>query len=225
MDSLHKGHRERLRKKALKNGLENLEPHEVLELLLFHAIPRHDTNPIAHKILNKYNGDLSRVFGADMDELKKVDGVGDNAAFLIHMLPQFMRIMNSSKWEKGVTLGTSDEMGAFALDLCTGLKRECFCVVCLDSNRKLLTYDIMEYGTVNEVNLYLRKIVEYAIKENAVNVILIHNHPNGSVLPSPADKRNTIRIADALSSLATTVVDHIIVADNTFYSMHAMGDI
>lgn len=225
MDTLHKGHRERLRKKALRNGLESLESHEVLELLLFYAIPRRDTNPIAHQIMNKYKGDLSRVFGADMDELKKIDGVGDNAAFLIHMIPQFARIINSSKWEKGTTLGTSDEMGEFALDLCTGLKRECFCIACLNSNRKLQTYDIMEYGTVNEVNLYVRKVVEYAIKENAVNIVLIHNHPNDSLLPSTADKRNTKTIIGALAPLGITVVDHIIVSKDTFYSMHAMGDI
>ena len=198
MSSLHKGHRERLRKKAIRNGLESLAPHEVLELLLFNAIPRRDTNPIAHRLLEKFNGNLAKVFEADVEELKKVDGVGDNAAFLIHMIPQFARAFKLAKWEKGVSLGTYEKLGEFAMDLCLGLTEENFYVICLDSNRRLKTYDVLERGTADEVNIYIRKIAEYAVSKKAVNIVLVHNHPNGSPLPSVNDKRITKEIIKSL---------------------------
>ncbi|MBE7040209.1 MAG: DNA repair protein RadC [Ruminococcaceae bacterium] len=225
MSSLHKGHRERLRKKAIRNGLESLAPHEVLEILLFNAIPRRDTNPIAHELLNKYNGNLAKVFEADMEELKKVDGVGDNAAFLIHMIPQFARIFKTGQWEKKVSLGTHEELGEFAIDMCLGLTEENFYVICLDSNRKLKAYDVLEKGTANEVNIYIRKIAEYAVREKAVNIVLVHNHPNGSPLPSVNDKRLTKEIIRSLSVFGLNVIDHIVVGGRNYYSMDAMGDI
>ena len=225
MDSVHKGHRERLREKCLTNGLESLAPHEVLELLLFNAIPRRDTNPIAHMLLDKYGGNLSKVFEADMEELKTVPGIGDNAAFLIHLIPQLARVYKSSKWEKGKSLGTDEELGMFAIDLCVGKTEEEFVVICLDSNKNLKTYAVLEKGTVNEVNVYIRKIAEYAMKAKAVNLVLVHNHPGGSHIPSRNDRILTKEIIKALSALSLNVIDHIIVAGDRKYSMKEMGDI
>lgn len=225
MDSLHKGHRDRLRTKALKNGLESLAPHEVLELLLFNAIPRRDTNPIAHKLLNKFNGDLSKVFEADTEELKKVDGIGDNAAFLINMIPQFARIFKSGQWKKDICLGTTEELGEFAMDLCLGLTEENFFAICLDSNRNLKSYKHIEKGTANEVNVYIKKIGEYALSQEPVGLVLVHNHPNGSLVPSINDKCITKEIMKFVSVFGTRVIDHIIVSGDSYYSMKAMGDL
>lgn len=224
MESLHKGHRERLRSKVRKNGLEGLEPHEVLELLLFNVIPRRDTNPIAHKLLNKFNGDLSKVFEADIEELKKVDGIGDNAAFLIHMIPQFARIFKKGQWKKNTCLGTTEVLGEFAVDLCLGLTEENFFAICLDSNRNLKSYKLIEKGTANEVNVYIKKIGEYALNQEPMGLVLVHNHPNGSLSPSLNDKHITREIMKFVSVFGTKVIDHIIVVGENFYSMKSMGD-
>lgn len=223
MESLHKGHRERLRAKCIKNGMESLEPHEVLELLLFYAIPRKDTNPIAHELLNKYGGNFSRVLEADVEELKMVPGIGEGAAYLLHLLPQFARYYTASKWERGVSLGTTDDMIAFAVDLCRGKIDEELIVVCLDANKCFRKYEVLERGTVNEVSIYARKVAEYAIKARAVNVLLIHNHPNGSMMPSLKDKETTKTVVRALRAISLNVIDHIIVSGNRGFSMKTEG--
>ena len=223
MDSLHKGHRERLRSKCVKNGLESLEPHEVLELLLFNAIPRRDTNPIAHKLLNKYGGKFSEVLEADIEELKTIDGIGDNAAFLLHLIPQLSRYYESSKWEEGVSLGTPQQLCSFAIDLCKGKTQEELVVICLDSNKHLKKYGVVSKGSINEVDIKVRNIAEYAIKAKAVNIVLVHNHPNNSAVPSKVDRESTIEVVTALGALSLNVIDHIVVSGNKCHSMKEMG--
>jgi len=222
MDSVHKGHRERLREKCIKNGLESFAPHEVLELLLFNTIARKDTNPLAHELLNKYHGNIAKVFRADIEELKTVPGIGDNSAFLIHLIPQIVRYYTLAESEHDVFLGTTEKLGEFAVALCMGKKEEDLFVICLDSNKNLKDYTLIEKGSVNQVNINIRKIAEYAMRESAVNLVLVHNHPNGSRFPSKNDKVHTFEIIKALSKLSINILDHIVVAGDMYYSMNEM---
>ncbi len=223
MSSIHDGHRKRLKDRCLQYGFDSLEEHEKLELLLFNVIPRRDTNPIAHHLLKKFRT-LAGVFEADADELKTVDGIGDNAAYFLRLIPSLAGSYISSKWEKGTSLGTSEQLHSFVRDIFIGKTEEEFAIVSLDSNRNLKNYAFLEKGTVNNVNVYPLKIAEYVVKTKAVNIVLVHNHPNGMSAPSLDDVKMTRQLDEILSNLSINIIDHIIVAGEMCYSMKDMNN-
>lgn len=219
---LHDGHRMRMRNRYLKEGIDSFEPHEILELLLYYAIPRKDINELAHKLIDKF-GSISNVFDADVESLKQVDGIGENAAILLSMIPQLSRIYNQSKWDRKTSLASVDAVGQYAIAMYTGKNDEEFGIICLDSNRHVHYSGIIIKGTVNQAEAYPRKVVSEVLKHNAVNVILTHNHPGGSIMPSTGDREATKNIVTALEAIGVNVLDHIIVSGDRFNSMAALG--
>ena len=219
---LHDGHRMRMRNRYLKEGIDSFEPHEILELLLYYAIPRKDINELAHKLIDKF-GSISNVFDADVESLKQVDGIGENAAILLSMIPQLSRIYNQSKWDRKTSLASVDAVGQYAIAMYTGKNDEEFGIICLDSNRHVHYSGIIIKGTVNQAEAYPRKVVSEVLKHNAVNVILTHNHPGGSIMPSTGDLEATKNIVTALEAIDVNVLDHIIVSGDRFNSMAALG--
>jgi DNA repair protein RadC len=183
---LHTGHRKRLKNRFLEEGLDSFEPHQVLELLLFFSIPRRDTNEIAHKLLKKF-GSLSGVFEADIKELVKVEGIGENSAFLISMIPQLSRRYLNDKWRDKPELNSSSKAGEYAISLFAGRTYEVFYVICLDAQNRVNYAALVHEGTINEAPIYPRIIVETALRHKANSVILAHNHPGGSLNPSRGD--------------------------------------
>lgn len=218
----HDGHRMRMRNRYLNEGIDSFEPHEILELLLYYAIPRRDINALAHSLI-EYFGSLGNVFDADVSSLKEVPGIGENAAILISLIPQLSRVYNLSKWDRKVTLASVDSVGQYAVAMYTGKKNEEFGIICLDSNRCVHYSGTIISGTVNQAEAYPRLIVAEVLKHNAVNVILTHNHPNGSVMPSANDREATKNIVNALEAIDVNVLDHIIVSGERFNSMFALG--
>lgn len=219
---LHDGHRMRMRNRYLNEGIDNFEPHEILELLLYYAIPRKDINELAHKLIEKF-GSISNVLDADVESLKQVDGIGENAAILLSMIPQLSRIYNQSKWDRKTSLASVDAVGQYAIAMYTGKIDEEFGIICLDSNRRVHYSGIIIKGTVNQAEAYPRKVVSEVLKHNAVNVILTHNHPGGSIMPSIGDREATKNIVNALEAIGVNVLDHIIVSGDRFNSMAALG--
>lgn len=220
---MHEGHRQRMKQRFLKDGsFENFAPHEILELLLYSTIARGDTNPIAHELIRKF-GNLANVFEADLASLKEVDGIGESSAFLLSIIPCLCQAYNQSKWERRIMLSTTDLAGQYAINLFIGKPHEEFRIICLDSNRQVTYQGCVTKGTINEVPAYPRLMVEEVVKRKAQNVIFTHNHPNGSVLPSEADKVATQALLSAMDTIGVNVIDHIIVAGNRFYSMADMG--
>lgn len=218
----HDGHRMRMRNRYLNEGIDSFEPHEILELLLYYAIPRRDINALAHSLIEHF-GSLGNVFDADVSSLKEVPGIGENAAILISLIPQLSRVYNLSKWDRKVTLASVDSVGQYAVAMYTGKKNEEFGIICLDSNRCVHYSGTIISGTVNQAEAYPRLIVAEVLKHNAVNVILTHNHPNGSVMPSANDREATKNIVNALEAIDVNVLDHIIVSGERFNSMFALG--
>ncbi len=218
----HDGHRMRMRNRYLNEGLDSFEPHEVLELLLYYAIPRRDINELAHRLIEHF-GSLGNVFDADVSSLKQVDGIGENAAILLSLIPPLSRLYNLSKWDRKTTLASVDAAGQYAVAMYTGKKNEEFGIICLDSNRCVHFSGTIIEGTVNQAEAYPRLVVAEVLKHNAVNVILTHNHPNGSILPSAGDKEATKNILTALDAIGVNVLDHIIVSGERFSSMSALG--
>ena len=218
---VHDGHRQRKKEQFLRRGLEGFADHEVLELLLYYAIPRRDTNELAHRLIDRF-GTLRGVFDAAPEELRQVDGVGENAALFLQLLPAVGRRALLDE-KKETILNSVETVGAFFTRLLAGERREVLYQVCLDAKGKLLSDHRLASGTVSMAPVSVREVVENALRCDASRVVLGHNHPSGVALPSEEDRQITLQIQQALATMSITLVDHIIVADGDFVSMAASG--
>ena len=219
---IHDGHREKMRQRFLKSGLDAFADHEALELLLYYAIPRRDTNPIAHALMERY-GSLSAVLAAPVEDLKKVEGVGESAAILLKLAPQLYRKAKMSDAEQETILSSVERVGAYLLDRFAGEKNEVVYQLCLDRKGKLLVCKKLGEGGVTSADLDIRRLVENALLTGASAVVLAHNHPSGVALPSRDDYAATDRAKTALAVVGVALTDHIIVADGDFVSMSDSG--
>ena len=220
--SIHKGHRERLKSRFLEEGLDNFTDIQVLELLLFYAIPQKDTNPIAHALLSRF-GSLSQVLDADAEELKKVPGISDHSATLLRMVTEISRYYQVNGAQQTKVLTTLDDCGNYLVPYFFGRSNESVFLLCLDAKCKVLCCREVGEGSIHCASISVRKIVETAISSNATTVILAHNHPSGVALPSMEDVQTTRRVAAALSAVEVHLADHIVVADGDFVSMVQSG--
>ena len=219
---IHDGHREKMRQRFLSGGLDHFADHEALELLLYYAIPRRDTNPIAHALMERY-GSLSAVLTAPVEDLKKVEGVGESAAVLLKLAPQLYRKARLSDAEQETVLSSVDRVGDYLLERFAGEKNEVVYQLCLDRKGKLLACKKLGEGGVASADLDIRRLVENALLTGASSVVLAHNHPSGVALPSRDDYAATDRAKTALSVVGVALADHIIVADGDFVSMSDSG--
>jgi DNA repair protein RadC len=219
---IHQGHRERLRMRYEREGLKHFQPHEVLELVLTYSIPRINVNPIAHRLIKNF-GSIHRVFDASIEELCFVEGVGKRTAVLIHLFKDVMRVYELSKFGSRANLSNKDDCFEYCKHLLKARDYETIFIINLDSQKRLISTVELQEGTITEVQLYVRKVIEVAMLAKAHSIILTHNHPNGSTIPSNDDIRTTLRIIDALKTVDIKLVDHIIVADNQCISMREKG--
>lgn len=222
MNTLHEGHRSRLKDKFLLGGIDNFKDHEVLELLLFYAIPRKNTNDIAHRLLQKF-GSLDAVFDSPINLLKTVDGVGESAAIFIKIVSNITRLYVERKYMNQKTALSAREMNDKLMMKFIGRQEETVAVMLLDAKGKILYDGIVNKGTVNAVDIYMRKIIELIVLYSASAVILAHNHPSGVAVPSRDDIETTLSINNILRSMKVRLLDHIVVADGDYVSMNDCG--
>lgn len=218
----HAGHRKRKKEQFLRCGLDAFAPHEALELLLFYAIPRADTNAIAHALLVRF-GSLDGVFRAPVEELMRVEGVGESAALLLHLVPQLYKRSQTDLDRRGQAIPDAVAAGDFFKKYFWNERGETLMMLCLDGKCRLLAWHKLSEGGPGGSAFNVRDAVRYALADNAVFVYLAHNHPSGVALPSPADCRATEAVAGALRAVGVQLLDHIIVAENDFTSMAASG--
>lgn len=218
MQNIHAGHRERLKNKFLRFGAEALEEHELLELLLFYAIPQKDTNPIAHNLINRF-GSVAGVLKAEPKELTEVSGIGMHAATLLKLQAALAKVYYTSVPQRP-RLSNMKEAADFIVKQLFEYKSEVFYAFALDINLGLLGYKQIAEGDIDMVPVELKKLASFALDMNAAFLILAHNHPNGSVLPSRADIHLTRQIVSGMSPLGIGVCDHIITSGKNFYSFH-----
>lgn len=222
-DNIHKGHRERLRRRFLKEGLAGFEEHEILELVLFYACPRGDMNPVAHRLVKRF-GSFANVLDAPLEELVKVRGVGETSATLMKMIPALGACYLASRTQTGDILNTTERAGNYFIPRFLGKTSEEVHMAALDDRRKVLRCTcISKHGIVNAVHISIRKIVAEALVADAAGVVLAHNHPGGNALPSDSDKLVTMQAYKALKMVNIQLVDHVIVADDDFVSMADSG--
>ena len=220
--SIHDGHRQRIKKQYRDHGLLNFEDHSALELLLFYAMPRSDVNPLAHRLIDRF-GSLNAVFDVPVGELMKVSGVGENTALLIKLVVDINRQLMVSRGRNCKIIDSTEKAGAYIAPFFHGERDEVVYMICLDAKFKVLNCKLMSRGSVNTANIVVRKIVENALANNSMSVILAHNHISGVALPSHEDKESTKRICEALQAVDIVLADHIIVADDDFVSMADNG--
>ncbi len=218
----HEGHRKRLRLRFETEGLESFAPHEALELLLFYAIPRGDTNVLAHRLIERF-GSLDRVLDADASELTSVDGVGSNTAALLRLIPAFSQYYVRERFDKTVSIKNSEQMGSFICSRIGFINREVLAAVAFDSRRNEIAFEIIDRGFSTEAPVKLRSLVEFAVRHNAAMIVIAHNHVLGAPTPSQADRDTTRRICTAMCEVGIPVCDHIIVSGENYFSFAANG--
>lgn len=219
----HDGHRDRVRDKIVAGGGSYFHDHEMLEYILYAFIPRRDTNPIAHELMESF-GSFSAVLDADYERLMAVKGMTRNAAIFISAMPDINRryqLKNTNV--KQIKLGNYKEVHEYLLARMGSLTKEEIHVLCKNSAGYLSHVEVLAKGSINQVNLFCRELVDIAIKHKAVGIIMVHNHPTKVCTPSQSDINTTSQAAVALSAAGIRLDDHIIVAGNETYSFRLKG--
>lgn len=217
MEKSHTGHRQRLRQRYLKNGIETFHDYEMLELLLTYSIPRVDVKPLAKEILREF-GTLNRVFTADTDKLRKIKGISDNSLVLIKLVQALGGECLLSELRQKQSLSSPLEVVNFCRMKLGGLENEVFMVIYLNSKNSLIEAEIINRGTVNHAAVYPRNVMKNALTKNAVSLIIVHNHPSGECSPSAEDLNLTNLMKEAAKTVGLRILDHLIVSSESYFS-------
>ncbi len=218
----HAGHRDRLRARFMMGGADAMPDYELLELLLFSAIPQKDTKPLAKALIHKF-GDFAGVLSASPAQLLAVKGLSDKSV-------AFLKVVQAS----GLRLGRQKVMSQPILSSWSALvdylraamaheANEHFRLLFLDRKNRLIGDEVQARGTVDHTPVYIREVVKRALDLGATALILVHNHPSGDPTPSRADIEMTRDIAKAAAPLGVTIHDHIIIGKGEPASLRALG--
>ena len=218
---IHDGHREKMRRRFQETGLEGFADHEALELLLYYAIPRRDTNELAHRLLARY-GSLAALLQAPVEDLQRTEGIGESAAVFLKLVPAFVYKAQRSAGQETI-LNSTEKAGRYLLSCFAGERNEVIYQLCLDRKGKLLACKRLSEGGSAAAELNIRRLVENALLSSASAVILSHNHPSGIALPSREDYTTTRRVQEALATIGVELLDHIIVAEDDYVSLADSG--
>lgn len=210
-NNVHKGHRQRLKRRFLLNGLDDFEQHQALELLLFYAIPRCDTNPMAHRLLEHF-GSISAIFDAPIDALKEA-GISETTATLLKIIPEFSRLYLDDKYNNKNKIINFDNLIEYFANKFVGRNEETVILLLADSKGKEVFSGVIAKGSINTSDVPVRKVVDLSLRYNAKTAVIAHNHPSGVAIPSIADINTTKDIYEALDHVNVLLVDHIIIAD------------
>ncbi len=216
-ENIHKGHRQRMWKKYLENGIESFEEHEILEMLLYSVYTRRNTNDIAHRLISRF-GSLRGVVSADYEELCSMNDIGPSAAAAIAFMGDYARKYAANNYT-GIDLSMSEDLRRFCAELFGSCETEFSHVLYLDDSYCLVTEGRMARGSACHAEFDLKAIASKSIKNSCCNVVLVHNHPSGVAAASNSDVAVTRRTATALKNIGINLADHIIVASGDCYSM------
>ena len=214
----HTGHRSRMKKKLAAQGLDAFEPHEVLEILLYYAIPQRNTNDIAKNLIDRF-GSFSAVLDAPLETLMKA-GLTEHQALYLTMLPDVMRLYLLDKHHNPYKVHTSESVAKYIIDRFIGYEEtEHVLLLLMDTKGKEVYCGMIGNGELRCANISIREIVTLALNYGAASAILAHNHPSGFAIPSKEDVLVTRELKKALSLVDVALVDHFIVADHDSVSL------
>jgi DNA repair protein RadC len=217
------GHRERLRARLRKAGVQPMQDYELLELLLCMIVPRRDMKPVAKQMLATFGDDLDRMLLASREALLRIDGVGESVADAIAVVGAFAARINKPPPLERESLSSGSAVAAYCQKTMRGLGTEQFRVLFLDRKNKLIRDEILSQGTVDHAPVYPREVVRRALELQASALILVHNHPSGDPAPSSADVEMTKLIVDAARTMDICVHDHLIIGRDRHSSLRQMG--
>ncbi len=215
-------HRKRLRERFLHGGSLAVPDYELLELILFRAIPRQDVKPLARVLLEQF-GDFNRVIAAPLDQLCAVNGVGEAVALEIKIVEAAAHRMAQSQVLERQVISSWDALIKYCHTVMAHRETEQFRILFLDTKNTLIADEEQAKGTIDHVPVYPREIVKRALELNAASILLVHNHPSGDPTPSQADITMTDQIAAAAGALGITVHDHLIIGKSREISFRAEG--
>jgi DNA repair protein RadC len=215
-------HRKRLRTRFMEGGPSAMPEYELLELILFRAIPRQDVKPLARLLLDTF-GDLNRVITAPAPRLLAVKGVGEAVVLELKIIEASAQRMMRARVMQRPVLSSWDALLDYCHTAMAHRETECFRVLYLDRKNVLIADEEQAKGTVDHVPVYPREVVKRALELNASALILVHNHPSGDPTPSGADHAMTAQIKDAAEVLGLTLHDHLIIGKSQELSFRAEG--
>lgn len=211
------GHRKRLKSRFLNNQPSSLNDYELLELLLFQAIPRKDVKPLAKKLLEKF-GSFKDIINADFDQIISIDGTTESVYLQFRVMKELLnRVFNENIKKKNIINSWSALLNYLKFNMGC-LKVEQFRVLFVNKKNILLADEVMATGTIDQTPVYPREIVKRALFHEAGAIILVHNHPSGNAKPSSADIDITTQIINACKVISVRIHDHVIIGNNEYYS-------
>ncbi|MEN3951104.1 DNA repair protein RadC [Iodidimonas sp. SYSU 1G8] len=218
----HLGHRQRLRERFMNGGASSMPDYELLEMILFQALPRGDTKPLAKQLIAAF-GSLADVLSAPPERLAEVKGVGDGIIATLKLFREAgLRMTRAEALNKPVLSSWSA-----VLDYCQAAmayeKREQFRILFLDRKNTLIADEVQQTGTVDHTPVYPREVAKRALALDATAVILVHNHPSGDPNPSRADIEMTKQVVAAAGALGIVVHDHLVIGRGTHASFKSLG--
>ena len=225
----NQGHRERIREKFLKNGIDGFAEYEILELLLTYCIPRKDTKPIAKELLNKFKS-LDNIFKADFDKLSAIDGLGKNSIVFLKLIGDLPSIIYKDELKnkklvdkETLKISNKDILLKYLRNKIGYEEIEKFYVLYLSSSNEVIEFEENSVGTLDRSSVYPREIYKKIINLNAKSIILAHNHPSDNITPSKCDIELTNEIAKGLKNFGALLIEHIIITKNSYFSFLEEG--
>jgi DNA repair protein RadC len=215
------GHRDRLRQRFVQAGNDALHDYEMLELILFRAIPRRDVKPLAKQLLEKF-GSFAEVIAAPIERLKEVDGLGEAAITDLKIVQAAANRLLRGEVKKRQVLSSWSSVLDYCRTAMAFESKEHFRILFLDKGNHLIADEQQQTGTVDHTPVYPREVVKRALELSATAVILVHNHPSGDPTPSRADIEMTRAIIEVARPLGIAVHDHLIVGKDGHASLKAL---
>ena len=215
MRELHKQHRKRHKERFLELCGADFQTHELVELLLFYAIPRKNTNGIAHELCERF-GTIEKMAEASIDELKLVRGIGDTSAILIKLILSFAQKYIDEKNKEPKRIETLEKAVAYGKNITFGAIKEVVYATFTDNSLNVIDTSLVAIGTIDEAKPLIRNIIELCILKRASALVLFHNHPHGGTEASEADINFTSLLERELDLIGINLVEHIVIDNSGF---------
>ena len=212
---MHEKHRERVKQRFLTEGLDSFDEHQVLEFVLFFALPRIDTNEVAHELINKF-GSLKRVADASLEELMEVKYIGDHAATMLKLIAGVSKRYYMDAVGNVKIYDTLDKIGEYLINLYIDSTSEKIYLLLFDGKMKMIKSIMIAEGSLASIQLPMREIIKEIINLRATSAVIAHNHPDGLLLPSREDVDVTMTLMNAFEMIDCQLIEHIIVADRGY---------
>lgn len=216
------GHRERLRARFKKAGVDGVQDYELLELILFRAIPRRDVKPLAKELIAAFGG-FPQVVAAPIERLKEIKGVSENVAQELKIVQAAAIKLSQARILKRPVISSWNDLLSYCRAAMADEKTELFRILFLDKKNILIADEVQQRGTVDHTPVYPREVVKRALELGASAIILVHNHPSGDPTPSRTDVEMTNQIVKAAAALNIRVHDHLVIGHEKYASFKTLG--